>query len=1034
MRCIQEKKLVGLLILIIAAFSGLSADMRTEARPRDEKNRRAVDVSSSRQGLVPAAPGSNITSYNIITYEFGLSDFMGWTKFDNTAGIDTFFHVDDFHDLDGFAPLEGTKSMWCGAGLRDLEQDPNKYYFCSWVSPGYGNDWNQALYSKHVSFADSVTLSYALSIDFEGPWDRLLLQYYDSTGAYWDTIAFYGQSDPYEAVESYTISPTQEKVAFRFIFRSDELVSSEDEEWGVEYNGAVIIDSITIASDSTTIDYEDFESWPVGASNLENIFGGLDGMWYALKFEGHGIHSHIIQNAEQFDPMQSNLTPLVLFNNPADPATNCYNLIYKTDCTPYCNIELDCLCQDEMIISPEIDLVMYSSSGNEEQDVDIPIVDLENLNATELSFDVYLDLPLASYVFYFWQIRAVKDGCPGPWIDRWLIYYGDRVWTRHVEDISDLLEQIEFDWGADRLQIGVGVVDMVMRLAGTCDQPPHSPSPYFDNISIDRHVASDPQWEFESIELFADNFPSDETFVESWIRADMSKDTDGRIDAIRLGDSIVVSCTSRYGGGVDSINGRAAVFMHVYCEYVGDPSTPKPLIDGPDLEGSYGSFYGMDGGWTVIQGEEAVPHNLERDKYMFDLNDALLTRGYKVRYFFEAFNREGSRSTLPDRLGDVSPGGQYFDSTFVFKCLPMSSGNFIIVTPDRYAFPSPGSKFWWTLDEFFPEELIEDQCSIFGALGPENAEPGPITSHSSLYGRCSLSQLVEFYDLIIWNSGPWSRNLLSDGDAMLLADWLDSGGKLWMIGDNLASWIDGLGSPAAQNLMDLCGVQFVAPSYYDLTGGMYGEGTNNPPVICIDPMIFSNGWSFYLAKDPEIDNTFDVIEAKETGRNVIEYPESGGFQYYAGVSNETYTGESWGKTVWFGFSWESIREMGADSPMARNLITRDIFQWLGIPVADITGGENIPLADRLWQNWPNPFNPSTQIRFGVRLRGHVRIDIFDVAGRLVKTLLDENMDAGIHRVSWDGKNQAGTRATSGVYFYKIKANGFEKSKKMVLLR
>jgi hypothetical protein len=100
----------------------------------------------------------------------------------------------------------------------------------------------------------------------------------------------------------------------------------------------------------------------------------------------------------------------------------------------------------------------------------------------------------------------------------------------------------------------------------------------------------------------------------------------------------------------------------------------------------------------------------------------------------------------------------------------------------------------------------------------------------------------------------------------------------------------------------------------------------------------------------------------------------------------------------------------------------------------VTGVDEIPAAGALEQNFPNPFNPNTRIAFSIEKAGHVRLDIFDPAGRFVKTLVDEDLPASRHEVNWNGKDGAGRVAASGVYFYTIVTDGNRYTKKMILLR
>ncbi|OQY29386.1 MAG: hypothetical protein B6244_04010 [Candidatus Cloacimonetes bacterium 4572_55] len=100
--------------------------------------------------------------------------------------------------------------------------------------------------------------------------------------------------------------------------------------------------------------------------------------------------------------------------------------------------------------------------------------------------------------------------------------------------------------------------------------------------------------------------------------------------------------------------------------------------------------------------------------------------------------------------------------------------------------------------------------------------------------------------------------------------------------------------------------------------------------------------------------------------------------------------------------------------------------------------DDIPSAlvvTELGQNSPNPFNPATTIAFSLHEKGRVELEVYNIAGQKVKTLLDNKMNPGVHSVSWQGENDNGLAVSSGVYFYRLKTEfGFERSKRMVLLK
>jgi hypothetical protein len=91
-------------------------------------------------------------------------------------------------------------------------------------------------------------------------------------------------------------------------------------------------------------------------------------------------------------------------------------------------------------------------------------------------------------------------------------------------------------------------------------------------------------------------------------------------------------------------------------------------------------------------------------------------------------------------------------------------------------------------------------------------------------------------------------------------------------------------------------------------------------------------------------------------------------------------------------------------------------------------------VNRLGANTPNPFNPATTIPFELGAPGHVRLQIFDVRGRLVRTLLDGVAPAGPARARWAGEDAQGRDLGSGVYFAVLEAPGFRQSRRLVLLK
>ena len=94
----------------------------------------------------------------------------------------------------------------------------------------------------------------------------------------------------------------------------------------------------------------------------------------------------------------------------------------------------------------------------------------------------------------------------------------------------------------------------------------------------------------------------------------------------------------------------------------------------------------------------------------------------------------------------------------------------------------------------------------------------------------------------------------------------------------------------------------------------------------------------------------------------------------------------------------------------------------------------IPKDFALGQNYPNPFNPTTTIRYQLPQARHVSINVYNLLGQMVTTLVDESQKAGYKAVVWDGTNNSGHRVSSGLYIYRMKAGEFIDVKRMLFLK
>lgn len=105
-----------------------------------------------------------------------------------------------------------------------------------------------------------------------------------------------------------------------------------------------------------------------------------------------------------------------------------------------------------------------------------------------------------------------------------------------------------------------------------------------------------------------------------------------------------------------------------------------------------------------------------------------------------------------------------------------------------------------------------------------------------------------------------------------------------------------------------------------------------------------------------------------------------------------------------------------------------------VSYANPLGASTVPTVTRLDGNVPNPFNPTTTISFSLSEPAPVALEIYNVSGRRVRTLVRSQQPAGTHEVTWDGRDDSGASVSSGVYFYRLTAGEYSEAKRMTLLR
>ena len=236
----------------------------------------------------------------------------------------------------------------------------------------------------------------------------------------------------------------------------------------------------------------------------------------------------------------------------------------------------------------------------------------------------------------------------------------------------------------------------------------------------------------------------------------------------------------------------------------------------------------------------------------------------------------------------------------------------------------------------------------------------------------------------------------------------------------------------------VAGCNYYRVSYIGASGYMSGysneagECTAGPDMVVPTVTVtYPNGGEAFEPGDPiEIqwvatdNNTVDSVS--------IFYSENGGGAFTLIASSEPNDST---------YAWIAP-DISSDSCLVR-VVAYDPAMLTGEDVSDavfaiktVSTDDELPAATwALSQNFPNPFNPNTTIHYNVKAGGgQVSLRVFDVSGRVVRTLVNGSQTAGAKSVTWNGTNDAGQRVASGIYFYRMIAPDFTQTKKMVLLR
>lgn len=264
------------------------------------------------------------------------------------------------------------------------------------------------------------------------------------------------------------------------------------------------------------------------------------------------------------------------------------------------------------------------------------------------------------------------------------------------------------------------------------------------------------------------------------------------------------------------------------------------------------------------------------------------------------------------------------------------------------------------------------------------------------------------YEYVVWICGDENSNTLTATDRTNLSNFLDNGNRLMLVGQSIDE--------------DIQGTTF----YSDYLHAQHAEGVGCIQVNGVGGDPITDGMSLLLGGGSGGGNGNDSpSKINPVGGSSVIWTYEGG-----GNCGVRYDSGTW-KTVYLSFALEAANHEGLGGTTERWYVISKTLQWLGLPVS-VPGSETltIPSSFALEGNYPNPFNPNTNIAFLLPNMSKVSVKVYNILGQEVATALDgQTMSAGRHVVTFDG-----TDLSSGIYFYQVTAGDDIATGKMVLMK
>jgi len=324
--------------------------------------------------------------------------------------------------------------------------------------------------------------------------------------------------------------------------------------------------------------------------------------------------------------------------------------------------------------------------------------------------------------------------------------------------------------------------------------------------------------------------------------------------------------------------------------------------------------------------------------------------------------------------------------------------------------------------------LVDDDARLNGGASLDSQFIVPVLDSLRVpFGRweaytSGTPSSLSNYPMVFWYTGNprdtlfgGSDTIISPSEVLALKSYLDSGGSLFITGQQIAHYLD---TADAAFLNTYLHAAYAGPDNDYRAFGVAGD-------VIGDSLKFILGGAGGAGNQSKKDLIIPLGGAVPVFTDTIP----------SDVSGIRYDGAY--KLVFLGWGVEGIGDdLAVLGGMPKSVLISRVTDWL---LANATSVEHddpqVPRDFELEQNFPNPFNPETTIRFHVGPRPALaKLVIYNVLGQEVRVLADRQFEPGMHELHWDGRDRNGSPVGSGVYFYRLSAGATAEVRKMVLLK